>query len=250
MRVGTTSALIGLNVLLAVLIAGLWITPQGQLRGTRWQPPAAVRPDLGTAPAVLAGQDDTDTARYVAILDRPLFTPGRRPAPVAARADAAGRPDPLDGLHLYGVFSGPDGGGIIARVEGKSRRVKVSETLGDWSLKEIRGHQVIFSRGAETRTVALAQARQGSVSSASAAAGRTAAASVPGGETFLRRPRPVPRMPMPPGYVAPPAAAAPATVPAAPAVAAPAKPATPPPAASKPGVTSNSSSPFVIGGSR
>ena len=81
MRAGTTAALIGLNVLLAGLIAALWITPQGRLRGTHWQPPAAVRPALGTAPPVLAGQDDIDIARYMAILDRPLFSPVRRPPP-------------------------------------------------------------------------------------------------------------------------------------------------------------------------
>ena len=50
----------------------------------------------------------------------------------------AARADPLDAIHLYGLFGGSGGGGVIVQVEGKTRRVKVSEAIGDWNLKEIR----------------------------------------------------------------------------------------------------------------
>ena len=256
MRLSTTPLLIGLNVLLAGAIAALWITPEGGLRGAHWQPPATVRPDLGAVPAVSASQDDADTSRFVAILDRPLFSTTRRPAPVMGKGDS-GRPDPLDGLHLYGVFSGSEGGGIIARVDGKSRRVKVSETIGDWNLKEIRGHQAVFARGPEIRFVALAQARQGAT-----LAGTSGGASGPGvqmggpfaGDPAFRRipraTRVLPQLAAPAPTAAAPAPAPAPSPPAAPSAAAPAKPTSPPSPAAKPPAASSSASPFVIGGSR
>jgi hypothetical protein len=252
MRVATTPVLIGLNLVLAAAIAALWIDPQGGLRGTHWQAPAAVRPDLGAAPAVSASQDDADTSRFVAILDRPLFSTTRRPAPVVAKGDS-GRADPLDGLHLYGVFSGPEGGGIIARVDGKSRRVKVSEPLGDWNLKEIRGQQAVFVRGAETRFVALVQARQGASLAGAPASGSGTAAQTDAAAMFRRRPlviRTLPQLAAPAPAPAPAPARA-ATPPSpAPAPAAPVKPAPSPSPAAKPPAASSSASPFVIGGSR
>jgi hypothetical protein len=252
MRLATTPLLIGLNVLLAGALAALWIDPQGGLRGVHWQPPAAVRPDLGAAPAVSASQDDADTSRFVAILDRPLFSTTRTAAPVAGKSEG-GRPDPLDGLHLYGVFSGSDGGGIIARVDGKSRRIKVSESIGDWNLKEIRGQQAVFARGPEIRFVALAQARQGATTSA-AAPGATGGAAADAAAVFRRRPPVIRTLPQLAGQAAQ-ARSAPAPAPApvappAPAAAAPAKPVPPPSPAARSPAASRSKSPFVIGGSR
>jgi hypothetical protein len=49
---------------------------------------------------------------------------------------------------------------VIVRVEGKTRRVKLSEAVGEWNLKEIRGREAVFSRGDETRVVPLVQAKQ------------------------------------------------------------------------------------------
>lgn len=154
-----TLLLVGFNVLLLCLLAWLWVDPQGGWRGTHWQPPAAVKPELGGVSAAMVAREDADVARFMAILDRPLFSPGRRPPPPPKSA-AAARADPLDAIHLYGVFSGSEGGGVIVRVEGKTRRVKLSEAIGEWNLKEIRGREVVFSRGDETRVVPLVQAKQ------------------------------------------------------------------------------------------
>lgn len=216
MRRNTTLLLAGLNVLLVGLLAWLWIDPHGGLRAVHWQPPAAIRPDLGTVSAAVAARDDADVSRFMAILDRPVFSTTRRPPP--PKTQVAARADPLDSIHLYGVFSGSEGGGLLVRVEGKTRRVKVSESIGDWNLKEIRGSEVVFVRGTESRVVPLVQAKQ--------AAGA-----------------PVPR----PAFSAPVPAAAP------PALASPAA-ATPPPGTPKPapaaGAAAKPAPRFVIGGSQ
>ena len=219
---------------MATLIGGvlvwLWIGPNGALRGIHWRPPAAVRPDLGSLSAASIQGADADVSRFMAILDRPVFSPTRRPPPPPPppKVVAPVRADPLDTIHLYGLFSGAGGGGVIARVDGKTRRVKVSETVGDWSLKEIKAREVVFVKGGESRVVPLMQASQ------------AAGAAVP---------RPAFSAPVLPGAAAAPAAAAPAA-------AGPQRPAPPQSAQQQPGGSAAKpggpapSNPFVIGGSR
>ena len=234
MNRGLTVFLLALSTLLAGLLVWLWVGPSGALRGVHWQPPSAVRPDLGSLSTTSIQRDDADASRFMAILDRPVFSPTRRPPPPPPPPKVAVpvRPDPLDGIHLYGLFSGGGVGGVIARVEGKTRRIKVSEPVGDWSLKEIRPRDVVFAKGGgETRVVPLMQASQ--------AAGAAA-------------PRPAFAAPVWPG-----AASAPAAAPAPAAAAAPRPAPAPAPApqqapaggAGRPG-SGAPSSPFVIGGSR
>lgn len=170
-------------------------------------------------------RDDADASRFMAILDRPVFSPTRRPPPPPPppKVVVPVRPDPLDSIHLYGLFSGAGGGGVIARVEGKTRRIKVSEAVGDWSLKEIRPRDVVFAKGGDTRVVPLMQASQ-------------AAGAVP--------PRPAFAAPVWPGAAPAPTPAPAAAVPRpAPAQQAPGG------AAARPGGAAPSN-PFVIGGSR
>lgn len=228
---GVTRTLMFAATLIAGLLVWLWIGPAGTLRGTHWQPPAAVRPDLGSLSAASIQGADADVSRFMAILDRPVFSPTRRPPPPPPppKVVAPVRPDPLDTIHLYGLFSGAGGGGVIARVDGKTRRIKVSETVGDWSLKEIKAREVVFAKGGESRVVPLVQATQ-------------AAGAAP--------PRPAFSAPVVPG-----AAAAPVPVPA-PAAAGLQRPAAPPAtqqqsggSPAKPGGPAPSN-PFVIGGSR
>ncbi len=231
-----TALLVGLDVLLVCLLAWLWIDPHGGLRGVHWQPPAAIRPELGAVSPAMAAREDTDVARFMVILDRPIFSTTRRPPP--AKAAVAARADPLDAIHIYGLFSGSGGGGAIIKIEGKTRRVKVSEAVGDWALKEIRGSEAVFSRGSERRVIPLVQAKQGAGTAMLPPA--FGAPMVPPGARAG-----VPGLPFP---------AAPTIVPTPPA-GSPALPPTQPPAAApgaqggKPAATLKPKSPFVVGGS-
>ena len=216
MKRSVTPWLIALNLLLLVLLAWQWLTPQGGLRNAHWEPPAPLRPDLGS---VSAASGSLDAARLAAILARPVFSVTRRPA-APALAAAPAQSDPLDSVHLYGMFSGSEGGGVIVKVEGKTRRLKVSELLGDWRLKEIRGPDAVFVRAGITRKVSLVQGRQSGAGQNPPAPGTAGTA----GTEWLR--------PAPPGG----SAAVPLQPFAAPSAKAP--------------VPAKPSSGFVIGGSR
>ena len=170
MKRNLTVFLVAINVLLVGLLAWMWVDPHGGLRAVHWQPPAPLRPDLGNLSATSVAREDADVGRFVAMQDRPLFYPGRRPAPVS-RSGSAARGDPLDSIHLFGLFSGSEGGGAIVQVDGKSRLLKLSEALGDWTLKEIRPREVVFSRGAERRVVPLVQSKQASAAGSARQAG-------------------------------------------------------------------------------
>jgi hypothetical protein len=188
-----------------------WVDAQGKLRNVQWQPPTAIKPEFGSASAAGLPKEELDTGRFVAIVERPLFSPTRRP-PLPPKVVVVPPPDPLDTAHLYGIFSGAEGGGIIVRLQGQTRRVKIGDPVGDWRLKEIRGREVIFARGGETRMAVLVQAKQVS-------------GNLPPPVAIPRSPQPVP----PPRVAAPNSTVAPQ--PNSPATAAP-------------------SSGFVIGGSR
>ena len=70
-----------LNVVLVFGLLGAWFKPDGSLRNVHWTPPESVSVDyLGSVP-VLPARNAIDMGRVVAMTDRPLFVPGRRPPP-------------------------------------------------------------------------------------------------------------------------------------------------------------------------
>lgn len=214
--------LVAVSFALAFVLAWQWLSPSGQ-RSTHWTPPAPIVPQLGAGSAGVQRGQETDAARLAAVLERPVFAVTRRPLPptrAAAAAPVAPPSDPLDNVHVFGMFSGSEGGGLILRTGGKTQRLKVSESLGEWRLKEIRGSDAVFARAGQTRVLSLVQVKQGSGAAPGAASSRA------------------PTPAAVPAPAAPRQSAPPAPTPAAPAASTPARPRSAP------------SSPFVIGGSR
>lgn len=152
-----------LLLLLVLLLAGglawMWFDQHAQLRNLAWVAPKALPPDI-KAPAgpPQAGSVAGDASQLAVILDRPLFAPDRRPPPPPPPPIPPPPPDPLANIHIHGIFSG-ENAGIIARVEGKMRRVKINETIGAWTLKGVDGRNVTFGQGDEKRQLRLAYAR-------------------------------------------------------------------------------------------
>lgn len=156
MHVGPVRLLLLLILLLSGGLAWMWFDEHAQLRNLAWVAPKALPPDI-KVPAGPAKTDPTisDLSRYAAILERPLFAPERRPPPPPAPPPP---PDPFATIKIQGVFSGANAG-ILASVDGKSRRVKINETIGNWTLKSIDGRDVTFIQGEEKRQVHMAYAR-------------------------------------------------------------------------------------------
>ena len=146
----------------AAAVAYLWLDPQtGEARPQVWSRPPLVKPDLPTLdkrPDVLLPA--ADPSSYVAMLERPLFAVDRRPPP-PPKVVVEPPPDPLNTLQVVGLFSGQFSG-VIANVEGRTRRIKVQDKVGDWTLEAIERRDAVFVRGDEKRTVGLVSSRWGS----------------------------------------------------------------------------------------
>jgi hypothetical protein len=175
--------LAALNLALAALLAWLWLTPQGELRNVRWLPPEPVRPVLADAAPLPAFEIDAN--RYVATLERPLFAPTRRPPPPPLQAASAPAAEVLPDIRLLGVYGNKDAGGVVASVDGKVRRLRIGEAIGGWSVKGVRGGELVVARGDETRSFELKRstgAEPPAASAGSSAAGAgTAAVPATGG---------------------------------------------------------------------
>ncbi len=165
MKIRPTAVLLAANIALALGLIALWLTPSGQIRGTSWVAPAAVVPEISPSFGIEVPKP-ADVSRFLAVLERPLFSPSRRPPPPPApvKADAPPEPDPLANIQLQGVYSTDDGGGgIFARVDGKDRRIAVGTALGGWTVKGIEGLNVTFGRGDDSRVVRLVPAKLATV---------------------------------------------------------------------------------------
>jgi hypothetical protein len=153
MRRHVMLVLVTVDMALAVWLAAMWVTPQGAWRNVTWQPPAPVQPEFGVASGA---NSEMNLVGFVAALDRPLFSPSRRPPPVKA-VGAAAPVDPLANIQLHGIYAGSGGSGIIATVDGKSRRIRLNESVGEWAVKSIVDRDVTFTRGDEVRVIHLAR---------------------------------------------------------------------------------------------
>lgn len=143
------------QILLALGLAAVWFTPQGQPRLQPWQPPEPIVPE---APQSFTESPAPDLAELVALInERPLFAPDRRPPPPPS-ATVAPPPDPLDQLRITGIVQG-DVTLVIAHVEGRVRRIALNERVGPWTLTAVEARQATFTREDQERQVPLTYAR-------------------------------------------------------------------------------------------
>ena len=152
--------LVILNTGLLCLLAWVWFTPDGQLRGMRWQSPAPVKVDLQALLPALPGQGQADTSQFLGMLERPLFSPTRRPPPPPPPPKAE-VPEPVNRFaqaKLTGLFEGEGVGGVIINYDGKDRRVPLNGTLDGWKLQSVSGAQAVFAQAGQTRSVPLQRA--------------------------------------------------------------------------------------------
>lgn len=153
--------LLGLNLLLALVLVLLWVGPHGRLRHMEWRAPEAQK--IALDPVALqrgASGVEADTTRFVAILDRPLFSATRRPPPPPPPPAPPKPVDPLEGVKLVGVFQGGEDSGILAELNGKVQRLKLGAAVGEWILKSVNERTVTFANGKDVRTLTLVHVRK------------------------------------------------------------------------------------------
>lgn len=144
--------------MLASILLAMWFHRDGSLRNVHWQPPEAQTQDFASMLPTLPARTQGDTSRFLVMLERPLFSPTRRPppppplplppAPVEVR-------ELLPNVHLYGLYGGESGAGAIVSVDGKNRRVHLNEEINGWKLSSIGERSVTFKRGSRSHSIDL-----------------------------------------------------------------------------------------------
>jgi hypothetical protein len=170
---------------LGVVLAGLWVTPSGQLRdAVHWRAPAAMTTDYSAAGAGLAQTGVPDVQPPAALLERPLFSSTRRPPEPVAAAPVDAASDRLGTARLRAIVdSPPAGGSIILEIDGKSHRIQKQGVFEGWTLASMSTdtRTATMARNGQTRVLSL---QRGELS-AGAARARASGARAP-----LPRPAP------------------------------------------------------------
>lgn len=168
-----------LTVLCFLAMAGLallWFDKSGQLRNSAWVAPAPIKSTVVATKIPDRTLSGSDVAELVAALERPIFTPDRKPPSVVQAVAAAPPPDPMANVNLVGLITGASGGAMI-RTDGKVRFISLNQRFGDWTLNSIEERNASFARAGETRVIKLAYAplgAQATVNKVSAATDPTA----------------------------------------------------------------------------
>ncbi len=150
--------LLVLVLLSAIGLAALWVDQDGQPVHISWKPPKSIRPDLKSMAQANASASSQPADAYATVLERPLFAPDRRPPPPPPLPLPPPPPDPLAQFTVIGVLSG-EYSGVLARVDGKVRKIKVSDTIGPWTLSKIDDRDVTFTNGDQSRSFRLTYAK-------------------------------------------------------------------------------------------
>lgn len=161
MRFKPVYALMVVNLALAAGLAYLWLDEQGRPRDLSWKPPAPLVPDTQAHAMANAVGSPPDMVAFAQVLERPLFSPTRRPPPPPKPPAPPPPPDPLANVHIYGIFVGEEEGtgGMLLSMGGKVRRVTTADDVSGWKIKALKEREVTLARGEETRVLRLVQAR-------------------------------------------------------------------------------------------
>lgn len=147
---------------LALLLAALWIHPDGRLRNTRWQPPTPITADYKQMLPLLHEPAPTSSSQFLALLERPLFSETRRPPPPPPPPNpVAPPPDTLSTAQLVAVFDSAQVVSVILRIQDKNRRVRLHEAVDGWVLRSVHSHGATFEHSGQVRQLSLQRAKVG-----------------------------------------------------------------------------------------
>lgn len=149
------AGLLALNFALLIVLLALWVDTKGQLRGINWTQPAPLGIDApGMVPTL--PEREIRQGQFLETLERPLFSPSRRPPPPPPPpAPSEEVAPPLTGVHVYGIYGAGNQGGAILGVDGKNQRIAVNQTVKGWQLVAIDNNRLTFRRGSRQHVLEL-----------------------------------------------------------------------------------------------
>lgn len=147
---------------LALLLAALWLQPDGSWRNTRWQSPPPITADYRQMLPHLSEPAPLSSSQFLALLERPLFSETRRPPPPPPPPNPVAPPsDTLSTAQLVAVFTGAQLQGVILRVQDKNRRLRLNEAIDGWVLRSVHSQGAVFEHSGQTRQLSLQRAKVG-----------------------------------------------------------------------------------------
>ncbi len=166
MRRHLSLLLLILNAVLLACLVWMWLRPDGSLKNAHWQMPSPQKSNIEELIPAIGKPQVMEQAQFLAMLDRPLFAPTRRPPPPPkpeGKSEEAPPPPPdyLEKAMLTGVYFSEDRktGGIIIRYKDKDKSLPLQGMLDGWKLSSVADNRVYFSRGFETREIVLQKAK-------------------------------------------------------------------------------------------
>lgn len=151
----TLHALLGINAVLFMVLLWMWVDTTGGVRNIRWQVPDKQTADYAAMLPQLPQLAQADTSRFIAMLDRPVFSPTRRPPPPPPPPVAQPQLDRLSQARLLGVLAGEGFTGVILMVDNKARRIALHSDLDGWVLKSAQGQSATFEKAGQTHVLYL-----------------------------------------------------------------------------------------------
>lgn len=155
------------QVLLCGALAMAWLTPQMEIKNSRWQPPEPIKADVQ---ALLPKQPETpelgirqEDQLMLQMQERPLFALSRRPPPPATVKKPDEEPAEQDQwakAKIMGLFDGAVSGAIV-QYAGKEQRLLVSQSLGGWMLSRVFDREIELESGGRKRRLPLTRPASG-----------------------------------------------------------------------------------------
>ena len=163
----TSLILLAINILLVVILVGIWFNSDGSLKNVKWQEPISQKINLDNLIPSLGKPMPMDESQFLAMLDRPLFSPTRRPPPPPPPPKPEKQeappppPDYLSESIVSGVYTSADGnlGGVIIKYQNKEKSLSIGANLDGWKLTSIKENKVYFSRDGQSKEIVLQKAK-------------------------------------------------------------------------------------------
>ena len=146
---------------LVLLLAYLWVDKDGRLRNVHWQPPAPLAVDYLQMLPSLPQPTQVPASRFIELLERPVFSPTRRPPPPLPPHAQPVPVDVLSTAQLSAIYEGPELSGVILVVNAKPRRIRINESLDGWVLRSVQGRVATFVYNDQQRQLQLMRAKVG-----------------------------------------------------------------------------------------
>ncbi len=153
------------QVLLCGALAMAWLTPQMEIKNSRWQPPEPIKADVQ---ALLPKQPETpelgirqEDQLMLQMQERPLFALSRRPPPPPPPPKKSDEEpveqDQWSKAKVLGLFDGAVTGAIV-QYAGKEQRFMLSQSLGGWKLSRVLDREIELERGGRKRRLPITRA--------------------------------------------------------------------------------------------